>query len=305
MEKQKRSVLHMIDPTPHNSPFDINMAIDAGFDMLIPYSNVKLEEVYGLTQDAIFSRGPSGVKRTGIFIGGRNLGVAVDMLETCKKAMVPPFEVSVFADPSGAFTTAAALVACVEKQLQTKHHTELTGCKAIVFGGTGSVGIATGIIASLAGADVWIVDHLSIDTALDIAKEYNRRFGCQLKGTYAGSEADKARLVSKADIIFCTAKAGVQVISAGVLEEAIKLKVAGDVNAVPPLGIEGIKRNDVGVPLIHAVNAPGAVGIGALAVGNVKYQLQHKLLKLMLETEQPLYLDFRVAFEKAREAKKS
>jgi methylene-tetrahydromethanopterin dehydrogenase len=193
------------------------------------------------------------------------------------------------------------LVACVEKQLQQKHSTELKGCNAIVFGGTGSVGIATGVIASLAGAEVWLVDHLSIDTALDIATEYNKRFGCTLKGTYASSEADKARLISKSDVIFCTAKAGIQVIGASVLDEATHLKVAGDVNAVPPLGIEGIKRSDMGAPLIHAINAPGAVGIGALAVGNVKYQLQHALLKLMLATEQPVYLDFRDAFSKARE----
>jgi len=87
----KRSILHMLDPMPNNSPFDINMALDAGFDVLVPYSNVKLDSVYGLTQDAIFSRSPSGVKRTGIFIGGRDLGLAMDMLNTSKQAMVPPF----------------------------------------------------------------------------------------------------------------------------------------------------------------------------------------------------------------------
>jgi methylene-tetrahydromethanopterin dehydrogenase len=298
---QKRSIIHMLDPMPNNSPFDVNMAMDAGFDVLVPYSNVKLDKVYGLTQDAIFSRGPSGVKRTGIFIGGRDLGLAMDMLDTCKQAMVPPFEVSVLADPSGAFTTAAALVACVEKELKAKHGKELKDCNAVVFGGTGPVGVATGVIASLAGADTALVDHLSIDTALDMAKEYNRRFGCNLRGTYASSEADKARLVANADIIFCTARAGIQVLSADVLNEAKRLKVAGDVNAVPPLGIEGIKLKDMGAPLIHAVNAPGAVGVGALAVGNVKYQLQHELLKSMLETDKPLYLDFRDAFNKARE----
>ncbi|MGJ0491513.1 NAD(P)-dependent methylenetetrahydromethanopterin dehydrogenase [Methylobacter sp.] len=298
---QKRSIIHMLDPMPNNSPFDVNMAMDAGFDVLVPYSNVKLDKVYGLTQDAIFSRGPSGVKRTGIFIGGRDLGLAMDMLDTCKQAMVPPFEVSVLADPSGAFTTAAALVACVEKELKAKHGKELKDCNAVVFGGTGPVGVATGVIASLAGADTALIDHLSIDTALDMAKEYNRRFGCSLRGTYASSEADKARLVSNADIIFCTARAGIQVLSADVLSEAKRLKVAGDVNAVPPLGIEGIKLKDMGAPLIHAVNASGAVGVGALAVGNVKYQLQHELLKSMLETDKPLYLDFRDAFNKARE----
>jgi methylene-tetrahydromethanopterin dehydrogenase len=298
---EKRSILHMLDPMPNNSPFDINMAMDAGFDVLMPYSNVKLDSVHRLTQDAIFSRGPAGVKRTGIFIGGRDLGLAMDMLDASQQAMVPPFEVSVFADPSGAFTTAAALVACVEKELKAKHGKELQDCNALVFGGTGPVGIATGIIASLAGAETALVDHLFVDTATDVAKAYNRRFGCTLKGACASSEADKASLVANVDIIFCAAKAGVQVLSSAVLKEARQLKVAGDVNAVPPLGIEGIKRSDSGIPLIHATNTQGAVGVGALAVGNVKYQLQNEMLKLMLKTEKPVYLDFREAFNKARD----
>ncbi len=297
----KRSILHMLDPMPNNSPFDINMALDAGFDVLIPYNNVKLDSVYGLTQDATFSRSPSGVKRTGIFIGGRDLGLAMDMLNTSKQAMVSPFEVSVFADPSGAFTTAAALVTCAEKELKAKHNKELKECSIVIFGGTGPVGVATGIIASLAGADVTLADHLSIDTAQDVAKAYNRRFNCTLKGDIANSDADKIRLVTHADIIFCTAKAGIQVLSAAILKQATQLKVAADVNAVPPVGIEGIKNDDCGAPLIHAVNAQGAVGIGALAIGDVKFQLQHELLKAMLGPEQPLFIDFRFAFNKARE----
>lgn len=301
MVTEKRSILHMLDPMPHNSPFDINMAMDAGFDVMMPYSNVKLEEVHGLVQDAIFSRGPAGVKKTGVFIGGRNLALAIDMMDACKKAMVPPFEVSVFADPSGAFTTAAALVGCVEKQLREKHGKQLKGCTAVVIGGTGAVGIATGIIASLAGADTTLTDHLSVDTALAVSKEFNARYGCELKGSYASSEADKARLVAEADIIFCTAKAGIQVLGKGVLSEARHLLVAGDVNAVPPLGIEGIKRSDMGEPLIHAVNSKGAVGVGALALGDIKYQLQNILLKSMVDADKPLYLDFRDAFDKVRE----
>jgi methylene-tetrahydromethanopterin dehydrogenase len=301
MEKtEKRTVLHMFDPMPHASPFDINMAVDAGFEVIFPYNNVQLEQVNGLVQDAIFSRGPSGVKRTGIFIGGRDLGLALNMLEAARKAMVPPFEVSVLADPSGAFTTAAALVACVEKELKNKHGGELKGAQAVVFGGTGPVGIATGVIASLAGANVTLVDPFNIDTALEKAKEYNVRCGASMRGTYASSEADKARLIAHADLVFCTAKAGVQVLSADVLGDAKRLKVAGDVNAVPPLGIEGIKRLHYGEPLIHAVNSPGAVGIGALAVGDVKYKLQNALLGYLLTAEQPVFLDFREAFQRAR-----
>ncbi|MGY6276622.1 NAD(P)-dependent methylenetetrahydromethanopterin dehydrogenase [Methylomonas sp. MgM2] len=296
----KRSILHMFDPMPNNSPFDINMALDAGFDVLMPYSNVKLENIQHLTQDAIFSRSPSGIRKTGIFIGGRDIGLAIDMLEATKPAMVPPFEVSVFADPSGAYTTAAALVACVEKALQQNHGKKLTDCKALVFGGTGPVGIATGVIASLQGADASLVDHLSLDTANDAAKQYNRRFNAKLTGAVAKNDAEKIALLADADIVFCTAKAGIRVLSAAVLSQTQQLKVAGDVNAVPPAGIEGIGLNDMAAPLIHAAQAPNAVGVGALAVGNVKYQTQHELLKSMLETEKPVFIDFREAFIKAR-----
>lgn len=296
----KRSIIHMLNPMQHNSPFDINMALDAGYDVLMPYQHIKLEEVAGLTQDAIFSRGPSGVKKTGMFIGGRDIGLAMDMLDAAKQAMVPPFEISVFADPSGAFTTAAALVACVERELKKHFKQGFEGTRAVVFGGTGPVGLATAVIAALQGAETDIVDHFSVDTALDFAKEAKRRYNVNLRGTTAASDADKARLLADADVVFCAAKAGIQVLNASVLADAKQLKVAGDVNAVSPLGIEGIKLMDAGAPLVHAKNCPDAVGIGALAVGDVKYKLQQALLRETLESEKPVYLDFRNAFEGAR-----
>lgn len=296
----KRSILHMFDPMPNNSPFDINMALDAGFDVLMPYSNVKLESIQNLTQDAIFSRSPSGIKKTALFIGGRDIGLAIDMLEATKPAMMPPFEVSVFADPSGAYTTAAALVACVEKALLQVHGKALKDCKALVFGGTGPVGIATGIIVSLQGAKTALVDHLSLDTANDAAKQYNRRFGANMTGAVARTDAEKSSLIEDADLIFCTAKAGIRVLSAIVLSNARQLKVAGDVNAVPPAGIEGVATKDMAAPLVYANQSLNAVGVGALAVGDVKYKLQQELLKSLLETEKPIFIDFRAAFEKAR-----
>lgn len=298
---EKRSILHMFDPMPHVSPFDLNMAVDAGFDLVIPYGDVRQEQVTGLVQDAIFSRGPAGVRRTGIFIGGRDVTLALNMLDAARKAMVPPFEVSVLADPSGAFTTAAALVALVEKKLKVHHKLDLAGQRAFVFGGTGPVGVATGVIASLAGADVTLVDPFNVQTALEKATEYNQRCGSSLKGTFAGSEADKARLITTADVVFCTTKAGVQVLNASVLGDARRLKVAGDTNAVPPLGIEGLKAKHCGEPLIHAADSPGAVGIGALAIGDIKYRLQNRLLADLLATDKPIFLDFRDAFQKARE----
>jgi len=300
VKMSKRSILHMFDPMPNNSPFDINMALDAGFEVLMPYANVKLENIPNLTQDVIFSRSPAGVKKTAIFIGGRDMGMAIDMLEACKSAMLPAFQVSVLADPSGAYTTAAALVACVEKSLKQSHGKDLQGCKALVFGGTGPVGIATGVIASLHGAETVLIDHLSLDSAKDAAKQYNRRFNSQLTAAVARNDDEKAELIADADLVFCTAKAGIRVLNAAVLAQAKQLKVAGDVNAVPPAGIEGVKIKDFGAPLFNASQAHKPVGIGALAIGNIKYQLQQELLASMLSNKEPLFLDFREAFRKAR-----
>src|SRR5882672_5794462 len=142
VEMEKPYILHLFTPMAQASPFDINMAYDAGYDGVVPYTHVEPEQVAGLTQDTIFSRGPKGAKRTGIFSGGRDNGLAADMLDAAREAMVPPFEVSVFADPSGAFTTAAAMVAAVEKHLRKAHATDLKGKTVMIFGGSGPVGAA-------------------------------------------------------------------------------------------------------------------------------------------------------------------
>ena len=65
-----RHILHLLSPLANVSPFDVNMAVDAGFDVVVPYTRVELKDVVPLIQDAIFSRGPKGVKATGAFIGG-------------------------------------------------------------------------------------------------------------------------------------------------------------------------------------------------------------------------------------------
>jgi methylene-tetrahydromethanopterin dehydrogenase len=297
----KPGILHILSPLPHVSPFDITMAYDAGFDAVVPYGSVTLEQIAGLVQDVIFPRSPKDLRRSAILVGGRDGGIAMDMVDAAKEAMVPPFEVSILADPSGAFTTAAAVVACVEHQLQQRHHMELKGARVVVFGGTGPIGVATGVIASLAGAATTLVDYLSVDAALSKAAEYNRRRGTSLRGAYGCSDADNARLVSEHDVVICTAKAGVQVLSASVLGDARILKVAADINARPPAGIEGINPKDDGVPTQHATGATGAVSVGPLTIGKVKVRTQQALLRSMLETEKPIYLDLAHAFRIARE----
>jgi methylene-tetrahydromethanopterin dehydrogenase len=294
---ERSYILHMFTPGRQMSPFDINMAVDAGYQVVVPYCGVGAGEITGLTQDAIFSRGPKGVKATGIFIGGRDVLLAADMLETARKAMVPPFEVSVMADPSGSYTTAAALVACVEQQLRKAHGTQLAGKRVLILGGTGTVGRIAGVLAAGLGAEVTLASHRDLATADAAAAETGARFGCALRGAGLATADARRAALAQAEVVLATAAAGVQVLSAEDRALAPAMLVAADVNAVPPEGIAGVGVMDDGKPLAGS----RAVGIGALAVGNVKYQVEHGLLVAMRSADKPLYLGFREAFDKARE----
>ena len=295
---EKPHILHLFTPTGQASPFDVNMAYDAGYDAVVPYTNVSLEQVPALTQDAIFSRGPKGVRRTGLFLGGRETGLAADMLHAARRAMVPPFEVSVFVDPSGAFTTAAAMIAAVEKQLQKAQAGRLDRKTVLIFGGSGPVGTAAAVLAAQAGANVGIVARADATRARNAAEECNRRYGTRIETVEANPGAAKKTMMQRADVVLATAKAGHRVVGSDLLADAKALLVAADVNAVPPSGIEGVDAMDDGKPLQSASGK--AVGIGALAIGNIKYQTQRGLLKAMLEADKALYLNLPEALQEAR-----
>jgi methylene-tetrahydromethanopterin dehydrogenase len=289
-------ILHMFTPGKQMSPFDVNMAADAGYQIIVPYCEVGLDGVKGLTQDAIFSRGPKGVARTGIFIGGRSATVAADMLDKARDSMVKPFVVSLMADPSGAFSTAAAMVACVDAALKKLHGHGLKGQRVVVLGGTGPVGRVAGVLAALSGADARLSSREGAGAAEAAAHETGERFGVTLHGVSGGGRDAVRASIADADVILGCAAAGVQVVSAEDLGVAKRLKVAADVNAVPPEGIAGVGVMDDAVPIAGT----SAVGIGALAIGNVKYQTQHRLLVQMLNADKPVTLSFAEAFATAR-----
>ncbi len=290
-------ILHMFTPGPQMSPFDVNMAADAGYQIVVPYCHVGPEAVAALTQDAIFSRGPKGVARTGLFIGGRDALLAADMLERSRKAMVPPFVVSVFADPSGAYTTAAALVASVEAALQRHHGSALAGRRVLLIGGSGPVGRIAAVLCAQQGATAVLSSHKGAAAAQAAADETGRRFGVALHGASGAGRDDLRAALAEADVVIGVAAAGVQVMSADDRAAATRMKVAADVNAVPPAGLAGVGPMDDGKP----IDGTSAVGIGALAIGNVKYQVQHRLLVRMRNAEQPVALGFAEAFAAARE----
>jgi len=293
----KPLIMHMITTAKNLSPFDVNMAYDAGWDKCVPYTEIEVDDVEGLVQDAIFSR-PPGINKTGIFVGGRDPHKAIDMLKICKKSLVPPFTLSAFADPSGAFTTAAGMIAKVEEALKEKFNEDFLGQKIVVFGGTGPVGCIAGILAASAGAKVVIMGRKKekCEELANFCKENYLDSSANISGA-SNEEFDSQ--IAEVDVVLASGAAGIQLVSEEQLKVATSLKVAADVNAVPPSGVAGLDVMQDCKELTASTS--GALGIGALAIGQVKYQAQSKLLKKMANSEEPIFLDFHDALELAQE----
>ncbi|WP_375456516.1 NAD(P)-dependent methylenetetrahydromethanopterin dehydrogenase [uncultured Methylobacterium sp.] len=287
-----RSILHMLTPLRHMSPFDVNMAVDAGFETVVTHTGVSLSDVASLTQDSIFSRSPGDGVRTGLFIGGKNAEDALDMMDRAKRAFVPPFANHLFADPAGSFTTGAAMVAQVARALRDRFGTGLKDKRIVIFGGAGVVAYVAAVIGALEGARTVLVGHDGEERVSKIAVTMKWRFGIEVGAVDGTTPHDRRRAIAEADVILAAGPAGIPILSAEDLSAAPGLLVASDVNAVPPAGIAGIDVNAVDVAL------PGGrgVGIGALAVGNVKYRTQTQLFRRMLASDAPLCLDFRDAY---------
>jgi methylene-tetrahydromethanopterin dehydrogenase len=292
-----KHILHMLTPLKHMSPFDVNMALDAGYEAAIAYTNVTLEEVGGLVQDAIFSRPPKTGVRTGMFIGGKNAILALDMLAAAKKALVPPFGISFFADPAGSFTTAAAMVACVEKTLIDKKKRNLKALKTAVFGATGVVGFSSAVIAALEGADVTLVGYDGVKRVSDAAREIKTRFQVDVRAADGSDDTKKTDILAQAEAALCAGRAGIRILSSTQLAQAKRLLIVADVNAVPPSGVEGLDMMANGAEL----TAHGTLGIGPLAIGNIKYKTESGLFQRMIAATKPVTFDFRDAFQLARE----
>ena len=293
----EKNILHMVTPTKHISPFDANMALDAGYDAVLTYSNVTLDDITGLVQDSIFSRPPKTGVRTAMFFGGKNASLALDMLAKARKALVPPFGMSFFADPAGSFTTAAAMVACVERILKEKHQRRLDGLKLAIFGATGVVGYAAAVIAALERSSVTIVGYDGIKRVSDSSNEIKARFNVEVRPADGTDDSKKTAILKENEAVLCAGRAGVQILSKAQLAGATNVLVAADVNAVPPAGIEGLDMQANG----DALTPNGTVGLGPLAIGNIKYKTEFGLFQKMIAATKPVQLDFRDAFVLARE----
>jgi len=286
-------ILYIFVPDSHISPFDVTLAIDAGFNQILPFTGIKIDEITPMVQDAIFSRPPKRFNDMGIFIGGRDAHIATDMFQNAKNAMVGDFEVGVFADPNGAYSTSASIVALVEQALKEKTGNGLKDRKVTVFG-TGPVGLCAAVLAAQQGGEASLC-QLTADDDERASRRFCERYKVNVDWIHTQTHHQKANALKDAEVVICAAKAGIRVLEKEELDFAEKLIVAADTNAVPPSGIEDVNAHDRFKPIEMAKST--FLGIGSLAIGNLKYKTQYGLFVKMQQSEKASFLDFRDAYD--------
>lgn len=293
------NILFFLDTDKRASPFDICMAYDAGFSVVIPYENVTVEDTKRIVQDAIFSRDPKGIKHTCFFIGGKDMEKAEEVLKTTRDSMFPPFEANTIIDPGGAYTTAAAMIAKVEDALAHSKLGTLKDERCAIFG-TGAIGKVAAVLLARLGCEVKIVSPNPERTdgeeyVANLTSLLHDKYGVNIDGVFAPTPNKKVEVIEKADVIFCASVAGVRIISKEMLNEMKLAKVIADVNAVSPLGVEGMKLEDD----MREV-APGIFGVGALTIGRLKYKLEREILKDGRKNGKGTVYNYSHAFQLAR-----
>jgi methylene-tetrahydromethanopterin dehydrogenase len=291
-------LLFYLDTDPKASPFDICMAYDAGYNAVIPYENVTAEDSKTVALDALLSRGPKGAKNTIFMIGGKNAEKAEEVFEAIKNAMFPPFKGNIIIDPAGAYTTAAAMVAKAENALVANKLGDLKD-KTCAIMGTGAVGQIAAVLLAKMGCTVMIasLNPKRVDGkehAAGIANLLAKDHGVQVQGIFAPNAASKIEIIKKADVIMCAGVRGVEIIDKEMLNEVKHMKVLVDINAVAPLGIEGIELKDDMREMM-----PGIFTIGALAVGELKHKLEKEILREARTPGKDVY-NYNVALPLAR-----
>src|SRR5262245_54262031 len=284
----KLKVLIQFDSDQHASVFDAVVATDAGVDRLLQYGSVEPSDVRDLVHGAIFTRGPQELSNTAIFIGGSNVKAGEELLAQVTGAFFGPMRVSVLLDANGANTTAAAAV------LGAAKHVELRGATALILGGTGPVGQRADRLLARQGANVRIASRTldrAQETAGRIAKQVE---GAQLSPFQCASAAETAAAIDGAQVVIAAGAAGVELLSADVLKNGKSLRVAIDLNAVPPAGIAGVEAMD------KAKEHGGLICYGAIGVGGTKMKI-HRAAIQRLFTANNLVLDAEEVFQIGQE----
>lgn len=271
---EKRKILIQLDPDPQPSVFDRVVAIDAGVDELFSYGGVTPAQVQGLVHGAIFTRGPKDLKRTALFIGGSDVAAGERLLEETLKHMLPQFglRVSVLFDANGANTTAAAAVRAAAR------HVDLNGTQALVLAGTGPVGQRVARLLAREGAQVRVGSRQA-ERAAKVCEAIRAKVqGAQVEPVSAGTPETVQAALPGCAVVIAAGAAGAVLLPKAVRKTCPTLKVAIDLNAVPPLGIEGVEVSDAGI------ERDGVLGYGAIGVGGTKMKIHRAAVARLFES---------------------
>jgi hypothetical protein len=255
-----KKLLFLFDTDPYPSVFDTVVAYDGGADRVAGYANVTPENVGPLVDGTIFTRGGKDKQNTAIFVGGGDMTKGEALFAAVQKKFFGPFRVSAMLDSNGSNTTAAAGVALLAKAKKLK------GKKAVVLAGTGPVGMRAAAFLGGEGADVSLTSRAQ-SRADNAAKAVESRFGVKVKPIEAFDDAARARAVKDANVVFAAGAIGVQLLKAQDWQNNPTIELLADVNAQPPLGIEGVEATDKGK------DRSGKLVFGALGIGGLKLKL--------------------------------
>ena len=283
-----RKLLLQLDSSRLPSVFDQVVAYDAGADSIMSYGGVTEGDVRDLIHGCIFTRAPKDLHNTAVWIGGNNMSAGEQLLAMAQDSLFAPFCVSIMLDSNGSNTTAVAAVVKIEETLG-----DLSGKKILILAGTGPVGQRAAGLLAKDGADVTITSRKPEQG--DKARQFiDARFQVQVNSVAMSDPAKLPELMAGIDVLLNSGPAGVQMVPKAAWSGHKTLKVAVDLNAVPPLGIEGVDVNDAGA------KRDGVTVFGAFGVGNFKTKL-HKACVARLFTRNDLVLDAEAIADVARE----
>lgn len=292
-EQSYKKVFIFLDTDKHASPFDILTTIDLFPESsIMKYENVTPEDAEKIVHDAMFPRGPEGAKHTKLFINGHDPELVNDVLERINKSMFPPFELAVIVDPRGAYTTASAAVAKTLELSRVKGFGTLEDKKVTLLAGTGPVGQTAARLYASEKAEV-IVTSRSLQKAISVATKINEDFeGERVRGVEAQAPEDIGKALENADIVFSAGAAGTELLPMQILKEyGKKCRMAADINAIPPLGIQGLDSNDDGKEF-----CPQIFGVGALIIGKLKNKIEKALIRKAADEPKGIF-SYEMAFE--------
>ncbi|RLC67305.1 MAG: methylenetetrahydromethanopterin dehydrogenase [Chloroflexi bacterium] len=282
-----KKILLQLDSDKHPSVFDAITAYDAGADHVLQYGGVTPDDVRDLVYGAMFTRGGEALKNSAVFVGGSDVPTGEAMLKAATKAFFGPVRVAVMMDSNGCNTTAAAAV------VKILSAAELEDEKVVVLAGTGPVGLRAAAFFAQEGADVSLTSR-RLEKAQAACDSIQERFGVAVTPAAASDEAGVRRALEGVHAVLCAGAAGIQLLPESLWVEHPTLRVLGDVNAVPPLGIEGIK------PHWDGKEKHGKIIFGALGIGGLKMKIHRRCVARLFERND-LVLDAEAVYTLAKE----